>query len=320
MILAVKLLLTTSLMVLLTTTVVTGQPTSADLDNPSITSGVPVADLSIAKVDDVDPIIAGNTLTYTVTVTNLSMDSAGNVVVTDTLPAGVTFVSTSGDCSNPTGVPTCNLGSIAGGAAKMYTVTVTVDAATVGTITNQVSVASDHDTNAGNDSASEDTVVEAPVNGSIAVTKTANPMTTTGGSTVTFTNGVENTTGGNATAGDSAVTNATSDFILTSLVDSVFGDLNGQGTCSVPQTIPAGQTYTCTFTGTVNNQGGNQHASMVTAMGNFGTPLVTRTGMATVTVTITPPVPTMGEWGLILLALLLTTMGVMSMRRRRRYS
>ena len=47
---------------------------------------------------------------------------------------------------------------------------------------------------------------------------------------------------------------------ITVLEDDVYGDLNGQGTCSVPQTIAAGELYSCSFdalltttgTGTVN--------------------------------------------------------------------
>ena len=70
----------------------------------------------------------------------------------------------------------------------------------------------------------------------------------------------------------------------------------------------------------VNNQGGGEYVSSVTATGNFGTPAVSVAGSSTVTVTITAPVPTMGEWGLILLALLLMTVGVASVRRRQRYS
>ncbi|MCB9162152.1 MAG: hypothetical protein H6644_20300 [Caldilineaceae bacterium] len=36
-------------------------------------------------------------------------------------------------------------------------------------------------------------------------------------------------------------------LILDTLVDDVFGDLRGQGTCALPQTIPVGGSYTCNF-------------------------------------------------------------------------
>ena len=47
-------------------------------------------DLSIAKVDSPDPVVQGSSLTYTVTVTNNGPSNATGVVMTDTLPAGVT--------------------------------------------------------------------------------------------------------------------------------------------------------------------------------------------------------------------------------------
>ena len=35
------------------------------------------------------------------------------------------------------------------------------------------------------------------------------------------------------------------DVTLTSLTDTVFGDLNGKGTCVLPQTILVGGSYSC---------------------------------------------------------------------------
>ena len=120
-----------------------------------------MADLSVEKSDDTDPIVAGNTLTYTVTVENDGPDDALNVEVMDTLPADVTLVSTTGCAEDPSAVPTCSLGTIGGGGSNMYTITVTVDEATVGAITNSVSVTSNaQDPNPANDTASEDTLVD----------------------------------------------------------------------------------------------------------------------------------------------------------------
>ena len=49
---------------------------------------VPDGDLSIAKADDPDPAVAGEQLTYTLTVTNDGPDDVPNVRVVDTLPKG----------------------------------------------------------------------------------------------------------------------------------------------------------------------------------------------------------------------------------------
>ena len=128
----------------------TDNNSSKDIDNLT-----PQANLSITKSDSIDPVTAGNSLTYTIAVSNAGPSDAANVVVTDTLPSGVTFVSTSGCAEDASGVPTCSLGTITAGDSKQYTVTVTVDANTSGSITNNVSVSSDtNDSDTDNNSAS----------------------------------------------------------------------------------------------------------------------------------------------------------------------
>jgi uncharacterized repeat protein (TIGR01451 family) len=71
-----------------------------------------IADLAITKADSPDPVITGNDLTYTVTVTNNGPDTATSVIVTDNLPAETTYVS----CSS-TG------GGVCGGSGNNRTVT-----------------------------------------------------------------------------------------------------------------------------------------------------------------------------------------------------
>jgi uncharacterized repeat protein (TIGR01451 family) len=121
---------------------------------------VPEADLEISKVDDPDPVVSGDYLTYTVTVLNNGPSDAENVVVTDTLPAEATFVSSSGCAEDPDGYTDCTLGTIAAGASVQYTITAGIALDTSGTITNNASVSSTTaDPNGANDSTSEDTNV-----------------------------------------------------------------------------------------------------------------------------------------------------------------
>ncbi len=149
------------------------------------------ADLSITKVDSTDPVIAGNALTYTLTVNNAGPSDAAGVVVTDTLPAGVTLVSTSGCAEDPNGVPACSLGTIAAGGSAMYTINVTVDSSTSGTITNNASVsATTSDPNGGNNSASEGTTVNTSADLSITKTDSADPVIA--GNALTYTITVSN--------------------------------------------------------------------------------------------------------------------------------
>jgi PKD repeat protein len=54
-------------------------------------------------------------------------------------------------------------------------------------------------------------------------------------------------------------------FSLTSLVDEMYGDLHGQGNCTVPQTIAAGWYYSCEFDGAVAGNVGDSQTNTVTA-------------------------------------------------------
>lgn len=55
---------------------------------------------------------------------------------------------------------------------------------------------------------------------------------------------------------------------ITSLVDSVYGDLNGQGSCALPVTIAAGgASYTCEFSAFVTGQAGGDETNVVRAEG-----------------------------------------------------
>jgi uncharacterized repeat protein (TIGR01451 family) len=123
------------------------------------------ANLEISKADSPDPVTVGDNLTYTITVTNLGPDAATNVVVTDTLPSGVTFVSASPGCVHSAGVVTCNLGNIPAGDSVTITIVVTVTAP--GTISNTATVTSDTlDPNTANNSDAEPTEVsEGPIGG-----------------------------------------------------------------------------------------------------------------------------------------------------------
>jgi uncharacterized repeat protein (TIGR01451 family) len=123
------------------------------------------ADLEISKADSPDPVTVGDNLTYTITVTNRGPDAATNVVVTDTLPSGVTFVSASPGCVHSAGVVTCNLGNIPAGDSVTITIVVTPTAP--GNIVNNVSVDSDtDDPDPANNAATAPTEVnEGPIGG-----------------------------------------------------------------------------------------------------------------------------------------------------------
>ena len=96
---------------------------------------------------------------------NHGTTAATNVTVTDTLPAGVTFVGIGSiippvpSCSLSAGVVTCALGTIAGGSGRFIEIKVTAPNV-AGTITNVATVAaSEPDPNPANNESQLDTPV-----------------------------------------------------------------------------------------------------------------------------------------------------------------
>ena len=122
---------------------------------------IPMADLAITKAVDVDPVFLDDHVTYTLVATNNGPDLATKVVVIDTLPNVLSFISadpTQGSCTEKEGLVTCDLGDLAqSGRAEVI-----VKAATsqTGAVTNRAGIISDTaDPEPGNNKASAETVV-----------------------------------------------------------------------------------------------------------------------------------------------------------------
>ncbi|MBK8150618.1 MAG: DUF2341 domain-containing protein [Acidobacteria bacterium] len=134
------------------------------------------ADLGITQTDSPDPVRVGNTLTYTLVVTNDGPATATGVNVNDILPSGVTYVSATSDhgtCSRP-GAVSCDLGTLNNGASANITITVTPNSA--GLFTNQASVSGiEPDPFTTNNSTSETTRVSAPSLGAIVLVNSNSP-------------------------------------------------------------------------------------------------------------------------------------------------
>lgn len=102
-----------------------------------------VADLSIAKVDLPDPVYAGRELTYIITVANAGPAAATDVVVTDELPAHVSFVSaetSQGSASQADGTVVAQLNSLAQQATATITIIVLVEPAYEGPLVNRAEI------------------------------------------------------------------------------------------------------------------------------------------------------------------------------------
>src|SRR6056297_283572 len=116
-----------------------------------------------------------------------------------------------------------------------------------------------------------DGAVTAVANGAISVTNTASPASIgEPGDVSDFTVRIDNT-------GNVGVD-------IVNLTDDVYGDLNGQGICNVPQTIDVAGFYECTHTGAVAGNAGDTQVSTTTASGSSVVGLVSGEGMASVTI------------------------------------
>jgi uncharacterized repeat protein (TIGR01451 family) len=107
----------------------------------SVNTVNPASVLAASMIHAPDPVYSGDYLNYLITITNLGPDDATSVVLTDTLPAGVAYSSTTlsqGTSSVSGGTVTCNLGTIGVGATA--TATVRVIAETPGIIVNTATV------------------------------------------------------------------------------------------------------------------------------------------------------------------------------------
>ncbi|MCM0675531.1 DUF11 domain-containing protein [Micromonospora phytophila] len=146
----------------------TADPDNDDVRDSVATTVNAVADLSVVKGDSPDPVLAGQKITYTIAVSNAGPSTAQNVSVTDTLPAGTSYVS--GVDGNGVTVCTlvqsdkvvCALGALNPGQTRTVFLTVLVAPSVPDgtTLTNSVTVsATTPDPNAGNNTANQQTTV-----------------------------------------------------------------------------------------------------------------------------------------------------------------
>jgi uncharacterized repeat protein (TIGR01451 family) len=159
-------------------------------------------DLSIAKshIGDFTLNILG---TYTLTVTNHQSASStiGVITVTDTLPTGLNYVNATGSgwtCGAVIRVVTCtNPGPLVPSASSA--ITLSVNPAIAGNLTNIANVTTANDTDSSNDNATDPTQVNATPQPDLAISKTHSgnfTIGTNGVYTITVTNvGAASTTG-----------------------------------------------------------------------------------------------------------------------------
>ncbi|MBK9225173.1 MAG: DUF11 domain-containing protein, partial [Flavobacterium sp.] len=143
-----------------TATVSSGTP-DPNLTNNEDTAAVtiPTADLAIEKtVSNATPNV-GDTITFTLAVTNNGTANAANVSISDVVPNGYTIGTINNGGVNTAGTIVWSIGNLANGATTTVTFTVTVNA--TGNYANTATVSSDTpDSDLTNN---EDSVTTTPV-------------------------------------------------------------------------------------------------------------------------------------------------------------
>ncbi|HEV3162579.1 MAG TPA: hypothetical protein VGZ22_00965 [Isosphaeraceae bacterium] len=130
-------------------------------------------------------VFVGSDVTYTFTVTNDGASGATGVKLTDTLPAGVTFISATGGVTPVGGVLDFAIGNLAVGATTSVDVVVAPNAA--GTLINQASVsANETDPTPADNSATQTTIVAAVAASADLALSGSAPGSVTLGNNVTY--------------------------------------------------------------------------------------------------------------------------------------
>ena len=155
--------------------------------DPTITE-VPQVDLVTTKTDSLDPVPAGSAFSYEVTVTNNGPSTAKDVLVTDTLPTGVTWVSDDGENMPPAGgLLIFDVGDLSAGESVTWTINVTANPAAIGTTQLNRTFASTttHELNPENNEATEETAIVS--NAGVTITESSGSTDVTeGGADDTF--------------------------------------------------------------------------------------------------------------------------------------
>jgi uncharacterized repeat protein (TIGR01451 family) len=187
---------------------VTPDPNSGNETGSSATTVTTSANISLTKTDSPDPVNAGGNITYTIGLANAGPSNAFSLNMSDTLPAGTTFVSLASPgsftCTTPavgaTGTVSCtHVSSMVPGSSVTFTLVVQVDPSTAaGTVISNTAAATTTtpDPNTANNTATATTTVATSAD--LSVTKSDSPDPVNAGANLTYTITVNNAGPSNA--------------------------------------------------------------------------------------------------------------------------
>jgi uncharacterized repeat protein (TIGR01451 family) len=137
-------------------------------------------DVKVEKTAANASVNAGETIAFSITVSSIGSATANNVVLSDTLPNGLSWTVSGADavaagCAGTYAggsTLTCNFGSLAPGATRTVNLSATTTASNCGTVNNTATVSATSDSNAGNNSSSASTTVVCQPSAKFAPTQT----------------------------------------------------------------------------------------------------------------------------------------------------
>ena len=268
----------------------TTEPSTTNNSDEEQTSVNVRANLGVTKLDNPDPVIAGNNLTYNINVTTAGPSDAQTVVFTDDIPANTSLVSVgfpAGWTRIDTLQPGATTGTIrfertsgtlpAGTPPSQFQIVVRVNPDATGAINNTANVsAATVDPAMGNNTALQTTTVQ--VLGDLSVTKVDTQDPVVAGSNITYTITVTNA--GPSTATTVALTDdipANTTFVsfqqttgpTFTVVTPTAGASTGTSTATIAS-LPPGATATFTYVVRVNP--GTPNGTTITNVANVSSP------------------------------------------------
>jgi len=312
------------------TATISSATTDPDTTNNSATDGdtslVLMADISVTKTDGITSATPGDMLTYTIVASNAGPDDDPNVSLTDTLPADLSCTFTSVAAGGATGNTAAGAGDLAetlsmpSGSSVTYTLTCAIDVTATGTLSNTATVTgslTDPDTT--NNSATDDTALNDLV-ADLSVTKTADSIgPVIPGGTIAYTIVAQNN-GPNidpaAVLTDILPAELTCTYTSVAAGGATGNTVAGAGDINDVLSLPNGSNVTYTLDCNIDVGFAGSLSNTATLASSVTDPTAANDS-ATDTTSVFPAVevPTITQWGLILLAVLIGMMTLIHHRR-----
>jgi len=218
----------------------------------------------LSKTDGVTTATPGQLLTYTLTFTNTGVGPAHNIVISDTLPPGVSYQSCSlgslaGSCSESGGTVNFTLTNpLAAGANASVTVTVQVTTSGPTTLTNSATLTYTDSANNARPPVTATDTTTVPAQPNIELSKTDGVTTAAPGQTLTYTLRFTNRGMGpahNVTITDTLPTGVSYQSCSLGSLDGRCEESNGTVTFTLTNPLAAGASASVTITVQVTTSG-----------------------------------------------------------------